>query len=150
MDVTQLIAIEEIKRLKARYFRYIDTKQWDALRDLFTEDASLSFAEINPAPYDRAGGIAMIRDALSQCVTVHHGHMPEIEIESADVAHGIWAMEDILHWTDAGQRALGRAFTQGWGHYHESYCRFEGQWLIHTLRLSRLRVESLLPPIRIP
>ena len=26
-----LLAIEEIKQLKARYFRYVDTKQWDLL-----------------------------------------------------------------------------------------------------------------------
>ncbi|MBC8187378.1 MAG: nuclear transport factor 2 family protein, partial [Proteobacteria bacterium] len=27
--------IEDIKRLKARYFRLLDTKQWEALRDVF-------------------------------------------------------------------------------------------------------------------
>jgi len=32
----RLVAIEEIKTLKARYFRFVDTKQWDDLRACFT------------------------------------------------------------------------------------------------------------------
>ena len=34
----RLEAIEAIRALKARYFRLIDTKQWDALRGVFTAD----------------------------------------------------------------------------------------------------------------
>jgi hypothetical protein len=30
--------IEQIKQLKARYFRLMDTKDWVAWRDLFTDD----------------------------------------------------------------------------------------------------------------
>jgi hypothetical protein len=29
----------------------------------------------------------------------------------------------------------------GYGHYHETYEKFDGRWLIKTLRLSRLRVD---------
>ena len=35
----QLWEIEQIKQLKARYFRYLDTKQWAKYRAIFTEDA---------------------------------------------------------------------------------------------------------------
>ena len=34
--------------------------------------------------------------ALAQAVTVHHGHMPEIELTSPITATGIWAMFDIV------------------------------------------------------
>ena len=37
----ELEAIEEIKRLKARYFRLMDTKQWDAWGEVFTRDGVL-------------------------------------------------------------------------------------------------------------
>ena len=37
-DDTALIDIESIKQLKARYCRYLDTKDWDRWRDLFTDD----------------------------------------------------------------------------------------------------------------
>ena len=36
--VEQLWDIEQIKQLKARYFRYIDSKDWDSFAQLFTED----------------------------------------------------------------------------------------------------------------
>src|SRR5258705_2536293 len=39
MDVSELIAIEEIKQVKARYFRAADEKDWHTLRGLFTDDA---------------------------------------------------------------------------------------------------------------
>ena len=37
----QLLDIEAIKQLKARYFRCMDTKDWDGFRDVFTVDAVL-------------------------------------------------------------------------------------------------------------
>lgn len=39
MDTAEeLRAIEDIKQLKARYFRHIDFKQWDRFRTLFCPD----------------------------------------------------------------------------------------------------------------
>jgi 3-phenylpropionate/cinnamic acid dioxygenase small subunit len=32
--------VEQIKELKARYFRFFDTKQWDRWRGLFTDDCT--------------------------------------------------------------------------------------------------------------
>ncbi len=50
-------------------------------------------------------------------MTVHQGHMPEIEFLDADHASGIWSMFD---WVDDP----GRGFAaQGFGHYHERYVR---------------------------
>lgn len=36
-----LLDLEAIKVLKARYFRAMDTKQWDELRSCFTQDLVL-------------------------------------------------------------------------------------------------------------
>ena len=38
-----LVEIELIKRVKYAYFRNLDLKQWDEIRELFTEDASASY-----------------------------------------------------------------------------------------------------------
>src|ERR1019366_1253533 len=43
-----LIAIEEIKQLKARYFRYVDTKEWELLRTVFTHDCTFGFEGVIP------------------------------------------------------------------------------------------------------
>jgi len=40
MDAATLAEIEAIKQLKARYFRLLDTKQWDAWREVFSDDFS--------------------------------------------------------------------------------------------------------------
>lgn len=37
-DVTALHEIESIKQLKARYCRYLDSKDWAAWRGIFTDD----------------------------------------------------------------------------------------------------------------
>lgn len=38
-DLERLVAIEEIKNLKARYFRAMDTGDWDVLQTVFATDA---------------------------------------------------------------------------------------------------------------
>ena len=47
MELSDLIAIEEIKQLKARYLRLMDQGQWDAFAELFTADVEQSWT---PAP----------------------------------------------------------------------------------------------------
>ena len=39
LERMDLVALEEIKRLKYRYLRCIDTKDWDGLADVLTADA---------------------------------------------------------------------------------------------------------------
>ena len=134
-------SIEAIKQLKARYFRLMDTKQWDAYRQVFTDDMAFYF-ESQDAPIATSGDefVAFVRSRLATALTVHHGHMPEIELTSPDSARGVWAMSD---WVDDPDQH--RAF-QGFGHYHEEYRRGEdGRWRISRLRLSRLRVDAVAP-----
>ena len=40
-SLEQLWDIEQSKQFKARYFRLLDTKDWDAFADLFTDDCPL-------------------------------------------------------------------------------------------------------------
>jgi len=141
----RLIAIEEIKLLKARYFRSMDTKDWPALQAVFSPDAELDMRGEAADKSKAADGLVVgaanimpfIRNAVIDLVTVHHGHMPEIDILSPTTAKGIWAMEDVLRWPEgAAIKTL-----HGYGHYHETYRRLDGVWHIQTSRLSRLRVD---------
>jgi uncharacterized protein (TIGR02246 family) len=127
--------IEAIKRLKARYCRTLDTKDWAAYRGLFTDDVTVDTA-------DSGGGVITGADefldflaaTLADVVTVHHCHTPEIELTSPDTATGIWAMEDMLRFGDGSQ-------LHGFGHYHETYRRAEGGWRIASTTLTRLRMD---------
>lgn len=144
-NIERLIAIEEIKQLKARYFRCMDTKDWPGLQSVFAPDAELDMrgeaADKSKAAegliFGAANIMPFIRNAVLDLVTVHHGHMPEIEITSPTTAKGLWAMEDVLRWPEgAAVKTL-----HGYGHYHETYRRLDGGWHIQTSRLSRLRVD---------
>jgi hypothetical protein len=84
--------IEAIKELKARYFRYFDTKHWDKWRDLFTNDCIYHGTSGGYA--DRDSFIAGCNKRLGPAFTVHHGHTPEIRILSPTTAKGIWPIHD--------------------------------------------------------
>lgn len=141
MDVTQtvarLLAIEEIKRLKARYFRFVDEKRWDEFGELFTEDVVLDIEGSSQQPRDRAELVAGIRRHYGEALTVHHGHMPEIDIIDDDHARGTWAMVDII------EVPYGHDLPSfiGYGHYRDEYRRVDGQWRISRLSLSRIKLE---------
>ncbi len=149
--VARLIAIEEIKQLKARYFRLMDSKDFKALRAIFADDAtfdartSLSLdgqgesgrsAESNNWVYHGGDVIAaFIEGAVGTSRTVHHGHCHEIEILSETEARGVIAMEDQI-WDGTGTTLT----LHGMGHYHETYTKADGTWRIHNSRISRLHV----------
>jgi uncharacterized protein (TIGR02246 family) len=128
--------VEQIKQLKARYFRTMDTKDWDGMRRVFTDDVEMDTT-------DSGGGVmvgaddfmAFLRATLDGVVTVHHGHMPEITVTSPTEATGIWALEDLLRFPDGTE-------LRGYGHYHERYRKeLDGEWRIAASRLTRLRMD---------
>jgi uncharacterized protein (TIGR02246 family) len=127
--------MEAIKQLKARYFRTMDTKDWDAMRQVFTDDVVMDTTGSGGDVVEGADRfLAFLREALDAVVTVHHGHTPEIELTSATSATGHWAMEDMLRWPDGRE-------LHGYGHYHETYEKGEGVWRIKTSTLTRLRMD---------
>jgi SnoaL-like domain len=163
-DIETLMAIEQIRRLKARYFRFLDGKYWDEFGKLFVEDATMDARESFSGKHPKTGewfvngkaelvkgmdpndmlmkGAAIIAakgaELFPEVITMHHGHMSEIDIESENSARAIWAMEDRLLFLSAASPIRE---IQGFGHYHETYGRFNGEWKIVTSRLSRIRVD---------
>ena len=143
MDDERLADREALQELKASYFRYLDTKQWAAWRELFTDDM-VFYSDSAPVPTETApmttGGddfVEMVSSVLADAVTVHQGHMPEIRFVDDANARGIWAMFD---WVDSSG-AAGTSM-QGFGHYHEHYVKGDdGRWRIRELHLTRLRTD---------
>jgi len=127
--------IEGIKRLKARYFRCLDTKDWPGLRAVFTDDVVADSVEAGGRVIDGADAfVAFLQEVLAGATTVHQGHMPEIELTSPTTATGIWALHDIVIWP-TGLR------LDGHGHYHETYAKTDAGWRISTSRLTRLHTD---------
>ena len=143
LTLEELSAIEEIKQLKAKYFRMMDSKNWTEWRTVFTDDMRLDVDQTVPDEQGNVvqspavcGGdnvVASVSTLLKDFTTVHHGHTFEITIESPSTASGIWAMEDIVK-TPNGK-------LHGAGHYHEKYIKIEGQWYIQYSHLTRLYLD---------
>ena len=152
-DLERVLAVQAIRRLKARYFRAADTKDMDLMRAVLAEDCILDFAGACRDPLSgddllagvTEGAIVGRDEAIERfsqgtgLVTVHHGHTCEIELDGPDAAHGVWAMTDHLYFPSGGPV---RKLT-GHGHYFETYERRGALWLIKSLRLTRLRVETV-------
>jgi uncharacterized protein (TIGR02246 family) len=132
--------IEAIRQLKARYFRTMDTKDWDAMRRVFTDDVVVDTTASGGGVVSGADAfMAFLREVLAGAVTVHHGHMPEIELTSPTTATGIWALNDIIVFPD-GTR------LDGYGHYHETYEKgADGAWRIASSTLTRLHTDLAVP-----
>lgn len=139
--MTRLLAIEEIKQLKARYFRCMDTRRWDEMALVFARAAHLDTDGFTADGRDSI--IAFLQRVLRDARTVHHGHMPEITITSTTTAHGIWAMFDYVEFVAADPSPAAPRGLFGYGHYEEDYIVEDQGWRIANLRLTRLRVDPL-------
>jgi hypothetical protein len=140
-----LVAIEAIRQLKARYCRFVDTKQWDRLAGVFAPGARLDGLGSAPDGSDAATFVAGISRRLARVISIHHVHNPEISLTGSDTARGIWPMMDYLEFP-ADERPSeapdSRGFA-GYGFYEEEYRKVGGEWLIAYLRLTRMRVDAL-------
>ncbi|MBL7497159.1 nuclear transport factor 2 family protein [Frankia sp. CNm7] len=140
LDAQALWDIEQIKQLKARYFRFLDAKDWDAFRELFTDDCEHILPQESERRFqtnDEYFGSTI--PLLSNGVTTHHGHMPEITLLSETEATGVWAMQDYVQLAGPG----GRLSIKGYGHYVETYRKCpDGRWRISSKRNERLRVDQ--------
>ncbi|API58647.1 hypothetical protein BSL82_04410 [Tardibacter chloracetimidivorans] len=150
ITLSDIASMEAIHLIKARYCRYCDTGQPGELADLFSENAIFDVraaASIEPptdgvfAEIGYQVGRKNIRDTIALMLSnlsssVHHCHMPEIELTSPTTAKAIWAMEDRIQLRTGPIKSM-----HGFGHYHETYIIEDATWRIETLRLTRLRVD---------
>ena len=132
-----LEAIELIKQLKARYFRFLDTRDMEGLKSVFTADAKAHF---KGADYEfELDG----RDALeafyrkSFTVTsfgMHNGHHPEITVDG-ETATGIWYLQDIFVELNYKLTIMGSAL------YNDTYRKVDGEWRVASTGYRRLWEE---------
>lgn len=134
-ELHELVELERIKRLKARYFRAVDLKDWPLMVSLFTEDFTSVVAGVERNADEL---VESARAWIGQARSVHTGHMPDIEFDGPDCARGTWAMDDYVVWPDTGD---GVKAHHGYGYYLEKYQLVEGAWLISSLVIDRLFID---------
>jgi 3-phenylpropionate/cinnamic acid dioxygenase small subunit len=136
-DETQrLLDIDEICQLRARYTRMIDTKDWDGYGALVVDDFKMIGDGGTRNSRDEIIGV--LKATLSNAVTLHQVHMPEITVDG-DTASGVWAMQDIVTFQFPDEEPYT---LRGYGHYHETYTRTPDGWRLASSHLTRLRVDT--------
>jgi hypothetical protein len=140
----QLIDAQEIQRVKSRYFRHMDHREWAEFRTLFVDDLQFFIDEgrdkISTVPVWTSADelVSYLASTPDDRITVHQGHMPDIQFTDDDHAEGVWALFD---WVDYPSRDY--AF-KGYGYYFETYLRCpDGRWRISSSRLTRLRTNVM-------
>ena len=133
----ELYEIEQIKKLKHRYFRSLDTNEWALMADCLTENCE---ADYDSGKY-RYSGRQAILDFFSKFMdgpkflSLHHGHHPEIELQSDTEATGTWYLQDLvinLH---------DNTTLRGAGIYRDHYLKQDGAWKIHSTGYKRTYEE---------
>lgn len=135
-DIERLVAIEEIRNLKARRIRAMDEKRWADYEAMHAAD-HVSETYGSESVVGARPNAEKLAQVLNGVTSVHHAHTPEITITSATTATGVWAMEDMLFWKHGG----ADHWLHGYGHYHERYRKEADGWRFVYRRLSRLRVD---------
>ena len=132
-----LVAIEEIKRLKYRYFRTLDLKEWAEFGDCLAEDVVARYgtqAMKEPLHFDSRAGVVdyMSANLGPGIVTIHVANHPEIDVDG-DTATGSWAFEDTVIVPDF------QITIRGGGYYRDEYRRdADGRWRISGTRYERI------------
>jgi hypothetical protein len=129
MTPDDLVEIEQIHQLKYRYVRFLDTKRWDELAELFTPDATASYGGGATTCSRRTEIMEFLTTSMADqsMLTSHKVHQPEITLTGPDSATGIWALDDVVVLGALGMTVRGASY------YDDRYAKVDGVWRIaHT------------------
>ena len=131
-DIEWLVALEELKQLKARRDRYADAHDWEGYESLHAPD-HVSHNDGQEPWTSSKEMIENVSRIMGDMITIHHSYDPDIVFDTPTSARGIWAMTGgiIAHGDD------GDSWSIGYGYYHESYEKRDGQWLFTSRRWHR-------------
>ncbi|QWF84080.1 nuclear transport factor 2 family protein [Amycolatopsis sp. CA-230715] len=137
-----MIALEEIRRVKFRYLRCLDLKRWDEMAETLTADARARYGTPSygkALEFDsREAIIEFLRTTVGPGITtVHFAGQPEIEVDG-DTARGTWLLQDKVIVPEH------RVIIEGAAFYEDTYRRENGAWLISDTGYDRL-YESMTP-----
>jgi hypothetical protein len=135
----RLLAIEDIKTLRAKYCRSIDSHNFDRLREVLTEDFLLDMSptgkvlgsEVQPIE-GRETVIGMMHKAFAPMkMLLHIVTIPEIEFQDEARATGVWRQETFIKETRPELPGLGLAYATVFDTYRKEA---EG-WRIASVRV---------------
>ena len=144
-DLARLVAIEDIKLLRAKYCRSIDSHDFARLGTILTEDFLLDMSPtsevlgtaVQPV-HGRAAVLAMMEQGFSQLkMLLHIVTIPEIEFQDDDHATGVWRQETFIKENRPDIPGTGIAYAT----VFDTYRKEDGRWLIASVRV---RIDLVL------
>lgn len=115
--------LEQVKALKYRYLRALDTKDWDAFAATLTEDVTGDYGE-KLSFGDRDELVGYMRGSVGPgVITEHRVDHPEIVVDG-DSATGRWYLQDRVIVPEFSFMMIGAAF------YADTYRRTDDGWRI--------------------
>jgi 3-phenylpropionate/cinnamic acid dioxygenase small subunit len=125
--MADLETIEEIKRVKYRYLRALDTKHWDDFADTLTEDIVGAYGSSLGKEHrftNRTDLVEFMRTSMpANVLTEHRVTHPEITV-NGDEAEATWYLQDRVIVPEFNFMLFGAAF------YHDRYRRTQDGWKI--------------------
>lgn len=133
---------QSIAQKKARYGRYVDTKQWAKLQKIILPDARLNFWDIHgnvviagkvPLSFRSCKAFTDFFSLyLEKAETLHMFGPGDLEQISADEIKAVWSMEDQICLKSTNLMEI-----RGGGYYHETWKLKGGEWYLQSLDLKR-------------
>jgi bile-acid 7alpha-dehydratase len=131
-EVQRLKDVQAIKELKSKYFRALDTKNWDELETTMTPNISTAYSNGKLVFHGPKEITNYFKESMPDTeITLHQGHNPVIWFESDTVAYGKWYLQDNLIFAE-GNPYCGTQI-QGSAIYTDKYVKVDGEWLIEDI-----------------
>lgn len=142
MTPEDLVEIEAVKRLKYRYARLLDQKEWDELAQVFTDDATASYGGGDSRLQGSEAIMRFLKGNLepTSMITSHSVGQPEIELTGPDTATATWAFQDLVIDTSRSFTVRGASF------YVDEYRKVDGEWRIAHTGYKRIYEELARRP----
>ncbi|MGC4252232.1 MAG: nuclear transport factor 2 family protein [Sphingobium sp.] len=137
----RLLAMEEMKNLRATFCRSLDSHDWDLLRTTISDDFEMYFAQTkgpdgpDVRPPIEVSGVTDYMAWLRKYLTGHSIHictMPQFQFVTKDRARALWFIQ--------GYGDIGDMSGMGFERIIEDYVKVNGKWLI---KKADGRVEAL-------
>ena len=125
---------DDIKQVKYRYLRALDTKHWDEFAETLTEDVVADYGPSQGETLnftDRNALVEYMKSSLGpEIITEHRVTHPEIVVDG-DLATVTWYLQDRVIAPAFNFMLIGAAF------YYDTYRRTEAGWKICKTRYDR-------------
>ncbi|MET0370651.1 MAG: nuclear transport factor 2 family protein [Sphingobium sp.] len=142
--IERLLALEEIRLLRARYSQAIDAKRWSDLENILSPDAVLDLSPAaetllsagrvqTAAITGRTQILLYLEDRFRHSTKrLHIATMPQIEFEGSTRAKGVWRQETYIGEAVPDHQGTGIAY----GFVHDEYRKIDGIWLISSVKVT--------------